>query len=287
MDYLVLTSSDTGNIVKICLNEGGRITNLIINRTEIITDKTNRKYTEDFTSAILFPFANRIKNGEYIFNETKYKLHCNEKSGKNAIHGLVYDKYFEVVSKEANQDFASVTLSYEERDGCDGFPFKYAIILKYTLNKDGLSLKLAAKNIDEKSFPYTMGWHPYFLSSDLSKSKLSFQSKKKFKIDSNGIVIDKEDFSEDMAIDLKHKTFDDAFVLDSHIVNFITPSYQLQLKSSAINKFLQIYTPQDTEAIAIEPMTGVADSFNNQIGKQVLKPNEEVTTEWTIKISTN
>lgn len=268
-NYIFLENLEGGNIARICLNEGGRITNLIVNHTEIITDKTSGKYEEDFASAILFPFANRIKNGEYAFNNIKYKLDCNENTGKNAIHGLVYDKYFEVVRVEAQQDSASVTLSYIESVGCDGFPFKYFIILKYTLNKEGLSLKVVAKNIDEKPFPFTIGWHPYFLSTDLSQSQLSFQSNKKFKSDTNGIVIDKEDFNEDMPIHLNKKTFDDAFVLDSHIVTFMTPVYQLELKSSSVNNFLQIYTPEHTETIAIEPMTGVANSINNQIGKQI------------------
>jgi len=56
-----------------------------------------------------------------------------------------------------------------------------------------------------------------------------FQSHKKFKNESNGIVIDKEDFNEDMPMDLHNKTFDDAFVLDSHMVTFLTPTYELQL----------------------------------------------------------
>ena len=38
--------------------------------------------------------------------------------------------------------------------------------------------------------------------------------------------------------------------------------------------------------IAIEPMTGAADNFNNEIGLQTLQPNETYNTKWLITIDT-
>nr|WP_261799348.1 aldose 1-epimerase [Winogradskyella echinorum] len=268
------------------MNEGGRITKLLVNSIKVISG-TPSNYKKDYASAILFPFANRIKHGEYVFNNSKYKLVCNEEANKNAIHGLVYNKYFKVIDKDISTDFCSITLRYIEKDGCEGFPFKYSITVKYTLKEESLLLKITIKNDDDKSFPFTLGWHPYFLSSNLFNSKLSFSSNANYKSNKQGIVIGKEDLKEEMPMLLKNRKFDDAYVLQSDLVKFITPNYQLQLESSAEHNFLQIYTPDLSDRIAIEPMTGVSDSFNNNIGKQIICSNDDYSIEWQIKIITN
>lgn len=284
-EYIILSNSDSSSIVKICLDEGGRLTRFSFNNTEVIADEEPSNYKENFASAILFPFTNRIKNGKYVFDNVQYELVCNEKVKTNAIHGLVYDKTFSFLNKEIHSDFARITLAYNENDGCDGFPFKYSIKLEYTLNNSGLFLKVIVKNEDIKPFPFTLGWHPYFLSSNLDKSKLSFNSTEKLISDNHGIVIGKEQMLENMPLALKGRKFDDAYHLQSDMVSFITPNYQLQLKSSALNNYLQIFTPDSKKVIAIEPMTGVSNSFNNNIGKQVLNPEEDFLIEWQMKIT--
>ena len=283
--YVVLSNSDLTNRAEICLNEGGRLTEFAINSFEIIKNTTASNYKEDFASAILFPFANRVKNGEYMFNTIHYKLARNEKTKQNAIHGLVYNKSFSFIESDLNSDFASATFIYNENVGCDGFPFKYSILLKYTLNKNGIFLEVTIKNEDDKPFPFTLGWHPYFLSSSLCKSKLVFSSNEKLISDTSGIVIGKEQLYEDMPIIIENRTFDDAYVMQSNTVKFMTPKYQLQLKSSVSDNFLQIYTSNTNNTIAIEPMTGVSDSFNNNIGKKILYPKEKFLIEWHIEIT--
>jgi len=63
----------------------------------------------------------------------------------------------------------------------------------------------------------------------------------------------------------------------------------LVLTSSEKENFLQLYTPMNTNAIAIETMTGVSDSFNNKIGLKELSPRKNYDIEWviTVKIKTN
>jgi aldose 1-epimerase len=50
---------------------------------------------------------------------------------------------------------------------------------------------------------------------------------------------------------------------------------------------LQLYTPKGLPLIAIEPMTGISNSFNNKIGLQVLKPNETYSITWNVKFNNN
>jgi len=61
----------------------------------------------------------------------------------------------------------------------------------------------------------------------------------------------------------------------------------LSLKSSEDDSYLQLYTPSQKNTIAIEPTTGVSDSFNNGIGLKTLNPNESYSINWSLKIQSN
>jgi len=65
----------------------------------------------------------------------------------------------------------------------------------------------------------------------------------------------------------------------------MTPGYILELKSSEKDSYLQLYTPPHKNTIAIEPTTGVSNSFNNGIGLKTLQPNETYTISWNLKIN--
>lgn len=49
----------------------------------------------------------------------------------------------------------------------------------------------------------------------------------------------------------------------------------------------QLYTPPHDNTIAIEPTTGVSDSFNNGVGLKTLAPNETYNIGWTLALNNN
>jgi aldose 1-epimerase len=68
------------------------------------------------------------------------------------------------------------------------------------------------------------------------------------------------------------------------VVEFITPEYNVKLTASEAITYLQLYTPPAVHAIAIEPMTGVSDSFNNKIGLKELYPKETFQIYWDLEV---
>ncbi|MTE26378.1 aldose 1-epimerase [Winogradskyella ouciana] len=284
---LVISNQEETNTLLINLDEGGRVASYKHKGINIISDIENSPYNKSYAAAILFPFANRIENGEYVFNASSYKLPCNEKGNNNAIHGLVYNKSFKLIGEELKSDTARIVLYYKEKNGYQGFPYKFSIWLIYILNNGGFSVTVKVKNDDDYSFPFTLGWHPYFISSDLQQSQLIFNAKEKFLSDEKGIVLDREKFTTSIPIQLGKIELDDAFTVNSNIAKLITPDYTLKLESSSAENYLQIYTPEELNAIAIEPMVGVSNSLNNGIGLNVLDSNETYEKEWILKISKN
>ena len=283
--YLEVNNATNSLHAKIYLSQGASLQELKLGDHKIINDLSPLVYSDTYASSILFPFANRVKDGNYEFEGKTFQLEKNQKEEGNALHGFVYNKSFKILETKTNKDYAVVKLSYSESNQTKGFPFTFLIEVSYTFYEDNVELLVSVKNTDEKAFPFTIGWHPYFTSADLYNSSIVFDSNKKLEIGDRNITTGVRDFNIGSKFELKDKQLDDCWILNSDEVLFKTPKYNLRFNSSAKNNFLQAYTPEKENSIAIEPTTGVSDSFNNQIGLQVLQPDETYRITWTIKIT--
>ncbi|OBX27014.1 hypothetical protein A9996_01090 [Gelidibacter algens] len=269
---------------KIHLNQGASLQELTLGGHELIKDMSPFAYDTTYASSILFPFANRIKDGSYTFEGISYQFDINEEKLNNALHGLVYNKTFEVIHKEGTETYASVKLMYHEKNESNGFPFTYVICLEYILTETTIDLNVEIKNTDSKPFPFTLGWHPYFLSSDLHNSSLIFDSNLKLQLDKRNIT-EKIVINENAdCFKINNQFLDDCFVLNSKYTVFKTPKYVLTLRTSEEDSYLQLYTPPQKNTIAIEPTTGGSDSFNNGIGLKTLKPGDTYSINWNLNI---
>jgi len=282
-----ISNSESNTFAKIQLNQGARLKELVIGDYHLIHEMKDLAYTKSYASSILFPFANRIKDGRYEFENKNYQFHINEKELNNALHGLVYNKEFKVLQTDAKEDSASVILCYNEAQEVVGFPYTYTIQLKYTITHKTLNLSVEINNTDSKTFPFTLGWHPYFFSNDRFNSSVIFDSNKKLILNdryiTEGVEVD-ENFG---LVEVKNQSLDDCYILKTNSITFKTPKYMLTINSSEKESFLQLYTPPHPNMIAIEPTTGVSDSFNNRIGLKTLKPNETYDIEWFLTLENN
>ncbi|MBJ7880866.1 aldose 1-epimerase [Gelidibacter salicanalis] len=282
-----IKSVSQGVYAKVCLNDGGSLQELTLNNLPLIVDLAPLTYSTTYASALLFPFANRIKDGQYRFNDQQFQLNTNNKEENNALHGLVYNKSFSVTHQSAHKEGAELIMEYDYKQLEDGFPFPFKMRLKYTFTKTGLDLNVSVINTSDATFPFTIGWHPYFLSQNLDHSILKFESGHKLNIGDRNIGLDLESISPIDSVVLRNKTLDDCWQLKGTDVRFETPNYKLNLSSSQADNFLQVYTPPKEHIIAIEPTTGVSDSFNNKLGLKFLEPKEIFDITWTLKIHTN
>ena len=282
-----IENKEIGLKAVINLTQGARLKTLVLNDIPLITEDKNTPYNESFAAAILFPFANRIQEGRYEFKGKTYQLNCNESGGNNAIHGLVYDKKFIVKKIKTTKKSLSISLVYKEKKEIEGYPFKYNIKATYVFRRTTTTLHIDIKNKSLESMPFTLGWHPYFNSSDLPASNLQFKSSEKISFDKN--LITKEVLKKEtkMPLQIKNNEYDDCFLIEDSKFAFITPAYNLTLHSEPMNEYLQIYNQKNSNKIALELMSGVSNSFNNKIGLQELKPNEVYSTSYVLNINSN
>lgn len=283
LQLIQINHPQNSSTATLCLNHGGRLSELVFDGIPVLAEDEPSRYGETYASSILFPFANRIKDGLYTFDGKEYLLPRNEASKNNALHGMVHDQTFSLIDKDLTSDYGTATLQYNHNGTNQAFPFKFQLQLRYTLSHGQLSLSVEVINQDAKSFPFVLGWHPYFVSKNLDKSVLNFECQTQFLHDQQQIISGSVPFDIPMPYSLKDVTLDDGYQLESNRVEFLTPEYTMELSASSKENYLQLYTPPDKpNVIAIEPMTGANNSFNNKIGLQILSPSSRYQVKWTL-----
>ncbi len=209
--------------------------------------------------ALLIPYANRVKGGEYEFDGIRYVLPKNQEG--NAIHGLVLDKKWEIISSSSD----SIKLKYTLRH--DGYPTVLENIVNYSLDAEGLEVLIQVKNLGDKSAPLTVGAHPYFIVSNdwqISTEGMTLRCKMENKIPTGELV--PYNFSQ------SEREFDDCFIIEGDVK--LTSSYQTVILTRRNMPFIQVYTGLKG-AVAIEPMSGAPDAYHNGMGLSIIYPSEE------------
>jgi aldose 1-epimerase len=128
-----------------------------------------------------------------------------------------------------------------------------------------------------------MGWHPYFKTEQLTTSVLSFPSKDFYACNDRSLPVKTLKSALPSSFMMKDRKFDDAYSLHKSECGFETEPYKLNFDFDYPDgSYIQVYTPPHGKSIAIEPMTCVANSFNNGIGLKELLPGESDT--WKIQM---
>ena len=268
--------------VKISPKKGGAIQHLVLNDKTIINQPKKKNLHQDYFSSVLFPFVNRIENGTFSFNGKRYDLPINEMDKGHALHGFVYDKPFVVTDSKFSKDSAWISLRFSEKTSQKGLPFDYIIELQYTITQFELSLKVKVENIGFQSFPFGLGWHPYFYTKSKENWTIQMNSDQKL-IFTNGMIPSLFDRVETSQIPID-KHFDDCFHLKNGSVSFTNNNYGIKLTSTAQTNYLQVYTPPEKTSVAIEMMTSAPNSFNNNKGIMVLAPQDHYELKWGIHL---
>lgn len=229
-------------------------------------------------SALLSPWVNRVRNGNYSFEGRNYQLPVNEPNLGNAIHGLLARMPFDV-SLEASK--ATLTYHYDAEE--KAYPFPFEMQLSYSFSVDNsFQLQFQAKNIGSGNMPFACGWHPYFnlTQGNLTDWIIRFDSISKFHSDSQMIPLREESFDASAGVDLGKEVLDNVFRLEpktKHITNLYNKQKKesLYLEQSSIDfPFLVVFAPENSNCVAIEPMSANTDAFNTGDGLRILAPNE-------------
>ncbi len=240
-------------------------------------------------SALLTPWVNRVRNGNYSFKGKNYQLPINELALGNAIHGLLARKSFTLV----NQSSSSITLMHEYKGEEPNYPFPFQFQYTYTLTDSGtLEVTFEALNTGVGPLPFACGWHPYFSFPDTTVADLeiNFKPISRFLSDSQMIPLKEENLIGKQQFKFSTDKIDHVFRLEPmeiHRTEFIDTKHQKRLileQSSILFPFLVVFQPEGFSSVAIEPMTANTDAFNTGDGLIELAPSEAFSGQIRLSI---
>lgn len=157
---VILQNQKTNEYIEVIPSFGANINKLILLKNTLYSlilgdenEASLRNYGGiKYSGAKLSPFANRIKNGEYIFEGKQYNLKRNEKN-LTALHGFLWDKAFEITGRDTGNNEARLTLEYKYPGNEEGYPFAYNIIIEHILNEEGFTGITRIKNLSDSNMP--------------------------------------------------------------------------------------------------------------------------------------
>lgn len=243
----------------------------IIEGYEDEIDFRDNLMSKGFRSVKLFPFVGRLINGEYENNGQQHRMNSFYMNG-HAIHGIIADKPFDVEEIYAGQAWAGVTLKYAYRGDDPGYPFKFDCVVTYELHaRSRLLVRTKIINNEGTALPITDGWHPYFkLKGAVDEWNLQIPADKKVLLGKTltptGEMVEDNKFNDGAS--LAGEVLDDCFLLlPGRKVNLTDgDGNMISIAPGQDYPYLQVYTPEDRKSIAIENVSGVANSFNNKLG---------------------
>lgn len=267
----------------------------IINGYESVEDVLINLH-KSFKGSSLFPFPNRIADGIYHFAGKKHCLPINFPHENNAIHGLVYDRQFEVVEQRSGNQCCALTLRYLPPDQTEGYPFKYKLEQRYQwVENRGLECTTIIENLSNCDMPLGHGWHPYFMGGAKHIDDLALQlpAAKILEVDQRNIPTGNsksyDKFKQMQQIGSTE--LDNCFRLECAdqyadiIISNAKRKFSFKIRQEMGKdkyNYLQIYTPPERTSIAIEPMTCAPNVFNNKNGLITLSHGNTLSLSWSI-----
>lgn len=308
ISQIKLINTHTGEYVAILADCGCAINSLVLKKNDKLFDLIDGSETyeqlllhglSEYKGSFLFPFPNRLKGGEYVFQNKTYNFDCNDCDNRpNALHGTLYDQKFNITRFEAFEDRAEVDFLFKTSGIYSAYPFYYSVLVQYILHAtDGLSINTVVTNHGNSTMPVGFGWHPYFKTTGkIDDILLHFPNCENIELDVLGIptgtILPSKLFKFTDSVNTTN--LDDCFRVitstETSCISLIDSSNNVRVdiwQQNGTDKynFFQTYIPPHRNSIAIEPMTCAPDSFNNGMGLIQLQSLQTTASKWGVKLA--
>ena len=233
--------------VTVDLDHGARLASFILEGRELLV--TEGPSAIRWGSYPMAPWAGRVRQGRFVFNETEYRLPIN--LGDHAVHGTVFDRPW-----EQDDDGAFVV------DLGSDWPFPGHVRQMVVPGEDSLELRLEVYSAGE-AMPAACGWHPWFLR-DIGPGK-------PVEITLNAGFMEERDedgMPSGQRITPPPGPWDDCFGGFSAPPVLEWPGV-LRLVVDSSCDIYQVYT-EEPHAVCVEPQTSAPNSLNN--GADIVDP---------------
>ena len=202
----------------------------------------------------LVPYSNRLGYKHFRWQGREYTTAANFGDDyPHSLHGSAWLQPWRVTA----QDERSVELSYTQLSDAH-WPFTFDVTQRFELTDNALMVQLHFTNIDARTQPVGLGWHPYFPKR--SRSRMRIECSSRWESDPNTHLPTRRVVQTGIDGEVRHQNFDHCFegwrgaarVRDEVMAVSVTSSLP----------YLVVFTPPERDYFCIEPVSHVSNAIH-------------------------
>ncbi|MGV8978309.1 MAG: aldose 1-epimerase family protein [Cellulomonas sp.] len=285
---------------------GGGLRTLTVDGSNLVESYPAGEEPPHCAGAVLFPWPNRVRDGQWSQRGVAHHLPVNEPELGNAAHGLVLGATFTVDSVGPHDVTIGTAVLPQP-----GYPYAVNLSITYQLTDDGVQVRHEVTNVSSEPAPVSLGGHPYLRIGELATDDLALriEAETYFPLDKQLIPTVERPVG-GSGIDLRTGLPLAGLVLNHcygrvHVVDGRS-RHRLEapdgravvLWADESFRYVQVYTcpafprrgrdghgHQMERAVAVEPMTAPPDALNSGLGLRWLDPGEVWVASWGISLA--
>jgi aldose 1-epimerase len=234
----------------------------------------------------LVPYVNRIRGGRFCFRGREVTLQPNMAGDPSPLHGQGWLNPWTVERSDA----ASAVLSYRHEPG--EWPWSYEARQEFSLDRDGLSVRLTCRNSSGEPMPCGLGEHPYFNCG--AETRIDTHVSCAWTVDEHVLPVAK--VPAEGRYDLRNRLvcgqdLDNGFGDWGGEARMTDPDWPYDIRlSSPEAKFFQLYSPPQGRIFVAEPVTHANAALNTpesewpKLGMRVLGPGEAMSLDMRLDV---
>jgi len=243
---------------------------------------------------LLSPWANRLAESHYRLGShsvdlSRLKIH---RDGNGLpIHGLMVGRPgWELASVKTQPGSASLVTSFDaatDETVMAAFPFPHELLVGYTVTPGRLMVSTTIVATGRRSVPVSFGWHPYFRLPDVERDRirLGMPARHRLLCDERGIPTGEEIPVPASIQRLGDATYDDGYRLgrDRQLL-LASGRRRLTVVFDGKYPFAQVYSPADSDFVALEPMTAPTNALCSG-NIPMVSPGERFTARFVVSLT--
>jgi aldose 1-epimerase len=250
----------------------------------------------------LVPYSNRIRDAQLHFGGHTYALARNFGAHPHAIHGVGWQRAWEVVESTAARVRLALRHDAADDDQRAAWPwaFEATQTLRLDAREDGgcvLHATLCIASRASEPFPFGLGWHPFFPKA--VDTTLEFEARALWRNDPTQLPVALEplDHAYDFSVPrpLHSAALDNVFTGWTGRVSLVQPAAAMRttLEADRACAWLVVYAPPGRDFVALEPVSHETDAFNRaaagakDAGLRVLRPGAAFSCTMRLTVGTS
>jgi aldose 1-epimerase len=202
----------------------------------------------------LVPYSNRLGYKRFRWLGREHTTAPNfGHDYPHSLHGSGWTHPWQVIDRSEQH----AELLYTQRSD-EHWPFAFDVVQRVELAPDALTLSMRFTNIDARTQPVGLGWHPYFPRR--SRSRLRVECASRWESDPGTHLPTRRVVQTGIDGEVRHMAFDHCFEGWRGAARVRDEAMSLAITSSL--SYLVVYTPAERDFFCIEPVSHVNDAIH-------------------------